>query len=117
VYKRVQYAPVTTYVQNFIPNIDLNWPKRVSFDASCTINYNPQVPQGFKQETNILNAAISIQIQKHDRGQLKLSAYDLLNQNVSVYRTAANNAIITNEQQLLNRYFLLTYLYKFGVNR
>jgi hypothetical protein len=39
--------------------------------------------------------------------------YDLFDQNITVYRYAANNAITTGEQQVLKRYFLINYQYKF----
>jgi hypothetical protein len=49
---------------------------------------------------------------KKDRGQFKLSVYDLFDQNVSIYRYAGANSITTSEQQILKRYFMLTFQYK-----
>jgi hypothetical protein len=58
---------------------------------------------------------LSLITQKKDRGQLKLSVYDLLNQNISVNRYGNLNATITNEQQILRRYVMLNYQYKFSI--
>jgi hypothetical protein len=52
---------------------------------------------------------------KKDRGQLKLSVYDLLDENISVSRYAYNNAVTISQQEVLKRYLLLTYQYKLNI--
>jgi hypothetical protein len=62
-----------------------------------------------------VNVALSVLTHKKDRGQIKLSVYDLLNQNISVNRYGNLNAMITSEQQILKRYVMLNYQYKFNI--
>ncbi|HLG41634.1 MAG TPA: hypothetical protein VI461_18280, partial [Chitinophagaceae bacterium] len=63
--------------------------------------------------------SISKQFLKYNRGELKLSAADLLNKNVSINRTANQNYIEDSRVNTLRRFFLLTFTYslsKTGLN-
>ncbi|MES2829761.1 MAG: TonB-dependent receptor [Bacteroidota bacterium] len=90
-------------------------PKRIVLEPNYYFRYNSQIAQGFPKSSHMLNIALSLLTQEKDRGQIKLSVYDLLNQNISVSRYGNLNASITNEQQILKRYVMLTYQYKFNV--
>ncbi|TKC07151.1 outer membrane beta-barrel protein [Pedobacter frigoris] len=114
-YKDVAYKAINTYTHTLGTEFSLRWPKRIIFDAKYNYNYNPQISQGFSKSANILNLAVTLQMLKKDRGQLKLSVYDLLDQNISVSRYAYNNAVSISEQQILKRYFLATYQYKINI--
>ncbi len=114
-YKQVKYRSISTFTHTLGSDFSLRWPKRVILDAKYNFNYNPQVAQGFPKSSHIVNLALTLQMLKKDRGQLKLSVYDLLDQNISVYRYADDNAVNTSTQQILQRYFLLTYQYKISV--
>lgn len=54
---------------------------------------------------------------KQNRGQVKFSVYDLLDQNTTTYRNAANNSITSGEQQILKRYLFINYQYKINVSK
>ncbi|MEQ7798962.1 outer membrane beta-barrel protein [Pedobacter sp. ASV1-7] len=114
-YKNVDYKSVNTNNHSLTTNISLRWPKKVIIDGRYNFNYNPQVPDGFTKSTNILNLSVSLLMQEKDRGQLKLSVYDLLDQSTSVYQYGYNNAIVVGEQNVLKQYFLLTYQYKLNI--
>ncbi|GAA4083976.1 carboxypeptidase regulatory-like domain-containing protein [Mucilaginibacter panaciglaebae] len=111
-YRGVDYPSVSTLRHTVITTAAINWPKHVVFDFQYEYRYNPQIPAGFSRSANILNPAITYMFLKKERAQFKLSAYDLLNQNTMVYRYAANNSITSGENQILRRYFLLTFMYK-----
>jgi hypothetical protein len=49
---------------------------------------------------------------KDQKGELKLSVFDLLKQNKSITRTVAETYIEDVQSQVLQRYFLLTFTYK-----
>ncbi|MGY4385442.1 hypothetical protein ACVWYN_002482 [Pedobacter sp. UYP24] len=90
-------------------------PKRIVLEPNYYFRFNSQIAPGFPKSSHILNIALSVLTQKKDRGQIKLSVYDLLNQNISVSRYGNLNAQITNEQQILKRYVMLNYQYKFNI--
>ncbi len=114
-YSGVSYAAVTTLKHTVGTDVSLRWPSRIIFDARYGYSFNPQVATGFPKSSNIVNLAVTLLMLKKDRGQLKLSVYDLLDQNISVTRYAGNNSVSTTEQQILKRYFLINYQYKLSV--
>ena len=116
-YKEVDYASINNYTHSLVTEFSLRWPKKVIIDARYNYNYNPQVAQGFSKSSNIVNMALTLQMLRKDRGQLKISVYDLFDQNISVYRFAYENSVNTNDQEILKRYFLLTYQYKFSIHK
>lgn len=111
-YRGVDYASVSTLMHTVITTAAIYWPKHFVLDFQYEYRYNPQIPVGFSRSANILNPAITYMFLQKERAQFKLSAYDLLNQNTMVYRVAANNSVTSGENQILRRYFLLTFMYK-----
>lgn len=116
-YKEVNYKNVNTPSHDIGADFTLRWPKRIIIESKYSYNYNPRITEGFSKSANILNLAVSIQMLKKDRGQLKLSVFDLFDQSISVYRYANANSISISEQQILRRYFLASYQYKFSVHK
>jgi hypothetical protein len=116
-YAGVNYADVTTFRHNVSADFTVKAGKKIIFDGRYNYSYNPQVSAGFPKSANIVNLAVSLLMLKENRGQLKLSVYDLFDQNIAVYRYATNNAITTGEQQILKRYFLINYQYKFASHK
>lgn len=114
-YKDVEYETIHNYIHTLNASSTLRWPKKIELEINYNYNYNPQVGTGFQKSANILNMAVSLQMFKKDRGQLKLSVYDLFDQNTSVYRYASTNMISTGESSILKRYLLLTYQYKLNI--
>lgn len=116
-YKKVDFKNINTPSHNIGAELTLRWPQRIIIDGKYNFNYNPNLSEGFSKSANILNLAVSIQMFKKDRGQLKLSVFDVLNQSISVYRYANENSVSTSEQQILRRYFLATYQYKIAIHK
>ncbi len=114
-YQEVDYESVNTYTHTLSADVSLRWPKRIILDGRYAYSYNPQISQGFQKTANILNLAVSVLMLKKDRGQLKLSVYDLFDQNISVYRYANNNSVNISEGEILKRYFLLNFQYKLNI--
>lgn len=91
--------------------------KRLVFEASVDYQYNPMLPVGIRKDMTLLNAAVNYVFLKDDRGVLKLSGYDLLNQNTGIARMITENIIQVTETQLIRQYFLISLTYnirKFG---
>ena len=86
-------------------------PKHWVWESSVDYSYNPQVAPGITKSNFRWNAAVNFLFLKNDKGQLKLSVYDLLNQNISVTRTIRENYIQDFQTTVLKRYFMLTFTY------
>jgi hypothetical protein len=74
---------------------------------------------GFNQSVPLWNASIAKTVFKKKDGEIKLSVFDLLNQNQSISRTVEQNFIQDTRTQVLTRYVMLTFTYnlrKFGGN-
>ncbi|MGV8877990.1 MAG: outer membrane beta-barrel protein [Sphingobacteriaceae bacterium] len=113
-YQDVDYKNLNYYNHRFNSKLTVRWPKRIIFDMDYTYSYNQQISAGFQRSMNLLNAAIALQMLKKDRGQLKLSVYDLLDQNISINRYEYGNSVSTSESRILKRYILLGYQFKFN---
>jgi hypothetical protein len=57
------------------------------------------------------NAAISKQVLKNKKGEIKLSAFDILKQNIGVERNANSNYIEDVQYKVLQRYFTAGFTY------
>ncbi len=102
----------TTYFsQNY--GADVNWqlPKSFYFNTEFTYTINNRLAEGFNLRVPLWNASISKQFLRYNRGELKLTAFDLLNENVNISRTSNQNYIDDSRVKTLQRYFLLSFTY------
>lgn len=74
------------------------------------VNYDQYVGlgAGFDQDALVWNAALGHKFLKNDALELRLTAYDLLNRNVSVGREVSDTFIQNTVTNMLQRYFMLT---------
>lgn len=73
--------------------------------------------EGYNQSIPLWHAAIAKQLFKKKEGEIRLSVFDLLNQNKSITRNVEQNYIEDVRSDVLKRYFMLTFTYnlrKFG---
>ncbi len=112
----------STYQDPFFPGLNvtmhsstseliLRLPKRWVWETSMDYRYNPQVAPGMQQNIYRWNAGVNFLFLQENRGQLKLSVFDLLNQNNQVHRRVAENYINDTETLVLRRYVMLTFTY------
>ncbi|BAV09631.1 Carboxypeptidase regulatory-like domain-containing protein [Filimonas lacunae] len=107
-FSEVLSADFTYYTQNgwiFSTDLDYRYYGRGA-------GYNTSVP--------LLNVNLAKQIFKEKQGEIKLSVFDLLNQNVSISRSITQNYIQDVQTRTLTRYFMLTFSYslkKFGSHK
>jgi hypothetical protein len=102
----------TTYFsQNY--GADINWqlPRSFYFSTDFSYTVNNRLADGFNLRVPLWNASISKQFLRFNRGELKLTAFDLLNENVNISRSSNNNYIEDSRVRTLQRYFMLSFTY------
>ena len=97
--------------QEYSAEIDWQLPK--GFFAATDFSYRVinQYATGFNARVPLWNASISKQMLHFNRGELKLSAHDLLNENVGINRSTNQNYIEDTRTNSLKRFFLLSFTY------
>lgn len=76
--------------------------------------------EGFNQSYWLWNMAVGQKFLKDQKGELKLSVFDLLKQNKSISRDVTESYVQDVKNQVLQQYFMLTFTYKlktFGKGR
>ncbi|MBS1513322.1 MAG: outer membrane beta-barrel protein [Bacteroidetes bacterium] len=102
-------------------NLSADWelPAKFFLSSDFTYTINSQRAAGFNTKVPLWNASISKQVLKYNRGELKLGARDLLNQNIGISRNTNNNYIEDARVLTLKRFFVLSFTYslnKTGLN-
>lgn len=75
-------------------------------------SYNYKSPRTEDQHFILWNMGVGKKFLKDQKGELKLSVFDLLKQNKSISRTINDNYIEDVQSQVLQQYFMLTFTYK-----
>ncbi len=110
-YENNLYPSLSVWRHNASSELVVRLPKHWVWESNITYTYNPQVAPGIQKSVWLWNAGVNYLFMKDDRAQVKLSVYDLLNQNTSVSRTVRENYVQDMETIILQRYFLLTFTY------
>jgi hypothetical protein len=110
-YENDAFPDLKTITHTSSSEVIVRVPKHWVWESSIDYSYNPQTAPGVRKTNVRWNAGVNFLFLKEDKGQLKLSVYDLLNQNISVSRTTRENYIQDNQTTVLRRYLLLTFTY------
>jgi len=102
-----------TYNSNLY--IDLQLPWKINLNTDIDGNFR-QKTSVFDQNNNVItwNAEITKKILKGDKGILKLSANDILNQNLGFSRFATSAMVKEDNYLTLRRYFMLSFIWNFS---
>jgi hypothetical protein len=95
-----------------------NEPKWLILENNLQYNYNSQIAPGFNKSVTMWSAAANVLLFKKQEAMLRLAVYDILKQNAGVSRTITQTFIEDRQTQVLQQYFLLSFIYnirKFGV--
>lgn len=107
------------FIQEYGTDIGWQLPKGFFFATDFNYRINNQYSNGFNTKVPLWNASVSKQMLHFNRGELKLSANDILNQNIGVNRSTNQNYIEDSRVNTLRRFFLLSFTYnlsKTGLN-
>lgn len=94
-------------------SVDIGWQLPKNFFLSTDFRYtiNTQRSEGFNAKVPLWNASFSKLFLKYNRGELKLSVFDLLNENQAIVRNTNSNYIEDQNNRVLRRFFLLGFTY------
>ena len=117
----LQSARSTKYfTQTYSSDISWQLPKLFFVATDFTYRINNQHADGFNAKVPLWNASISKQMLHYNRGELKFSVNDILNQNIGINRSSNQNYIEDSRVINLKRFFLLSFTYsltKTGLNK
>jgi len=82
-------------------------------ETEATHSYYDGLGPGFDQNFVLWNAGLGRQFGKKRQAELKISAYDLLNENNSVQRSTTDIYIEDETTRVLQQYFLCTFTWRF----
>ncbi len=116
----LQPAFNTKYLQHeYNSSLDWEMPKKFFFSTDFTYTVNSQQATEFNNKVSLWKASISKQILNFNRGEIKLSAIDILNRNIGISRSSNQNYIEDSSVKTLRQFFLLSFTYslsKMGLN-
>lgn len=102
----------TTFL-NQTASLDLFYqlPFRFTFTSNVLFSHYGGSSSSFSQSFTLWNAALSRQLFKQKQGELRLSVFDLLNQNRSVVRNVTDTYVEEVQSQVLTQYFMVSFVY------
>jgi hypothetical protein len=95
----------------FSGDITYTFPKGFILSSDIDYTINPDQGADIDRTYALWNASLGKQLFKSKRGEIKLSAYDLLKQNQSFTRTLSDNYIEDVRNTVLQRFLMLTFTY------
>lgn len=110
-YQSNAFTDLKTNRSDLNTELVIRWPKRIVWETSLNRRYNPVTAAGVQRSISLLNAGVTFLFLKDNKGQVKFSGFDLLNENVSVFRLANENLITDRQLTILQRYFIATFTY------
>jgi hypothetical protein len=87
--------------------------KRLMINNDFDYYLNTGRAQGFNQPVPLWNAYVSLLLFKKQNGEVRMSCIDILNQNKSINRTVGDNYIEDTYTRVLQRFFLVSFMYNF----
>lgn len=110
--KNRDYMDVKNYMVKSSSNLKL--PLQFSIQNDISLTYNSGYSSDFKKSELLWNASLAKLILK-SKGVLKLQCYDILKQRNNVMRVPAANYVSDTRTNMIGRYFMLSFIYKFNI--
>ncbi|MDA3613449.1 outer membrane beta-barrel protein [Polluticaenibacter yanchengensis] len=114
------FSTLKTNQKSVSTEVILRMPKHIIWEAVLQYENNGNVPSGLPKDVTRLSMAVNFTMLKDEKGVLKLSVWDLLNQNNSIGLTTNRNIISATQTNVLGRYFMATFTYnirQIGANK
>jgi hypothetical protein len=87
--------------------------KGLVITTDITHQYYNGLSSSFNQNYVLLNAGLGYKFMKKQAADLRIIAFDLLNQNTSISRSITETYIEDSKTKVLRRYFMLVFTYTF----
>jgi len=98
----------------------VNWNYSIALGSGGNIDNQPIILNSAPSITGLLSymgqhsgAALTRTFMKKKQAQIKLSGYDILNQNEGLFRYTTMNYIFDSQSLVQKRYFMMTLIYFF----
>jgi hypothetical protein len=109
----------TSYLINYA-TADIHWQLPFRFVLTSDLTYTATSGQsaGYNQQFALWNVALAKQFFKGNTGEVRIQAFDLLNQNRSLVRNTTDTYLEDVQSRVLRQYVLVSFVYnlrKFGV--
>jgi len=112
-YSVQQSLNYTYFDHHYSVDVTYTFFKRFMINNDFDYYINTGRAQGFNQPIPLWNAYVSCLLFKKQNGELRISGVDLLNQNKSINRSVGDNYIEDTYTRVLQRFFLVSFMYKF----
>jgi outer membrane receptor protein involved in Fe transport len=115
-YSKTKYSSTAArnakyFIQEYSVDFDWELPKKFLLASDFSYRINNQYADGFNTKVPLWNMSISKQLLHFNRGELKGSAKDILNENIGISRNSNNLYIEDSRVNTLRRFFLLSFTY------
>ena len=116
-YSKTQYSGTSArnakyFIQEYGVDFDWQLPKKFLLASEFSYRINNQYAEGFSTKVPLWNMSLSKQMLHFNRGELKLSVKDILDQNIGVSRNTNSTIYIEDRRDnTLRRFFLLSFTY------
>lgn len=101
------------FVQNLRLESNMFFLKNAFFTNKVSYRYNSRVGDDFDGAAVFWNAGLGVQLWDN-KGTLTAVGYDILGKNNGYSRSVSETSINDVENRILEQYFMLTFVYKFG---
>jgi hypothetical protein len=105
------------FTQTSSVKLNLIFLKNVVFNTVLTHQYYAGLSQNYNQDYILWNCALGYKFLKDHKGDIRLSVFDVLNQNKNIQRTVSNTYIQDTQTNVLQRYFMLIFTYNLKVSK
>lgn len=109
-------AATILFAQNYSCNLSYQFPRAISVSTDLALSFSNGQRSFSAQNAAVWNGAVIKRV-INNKGELKLSVYDILNCNNNFSQTMGDNYIETIEKDVVKRMFILSFVYRFRVNR
>ena len=102
----------TYYSEGIRATINVIFLKSIVFNTNISYTANSGLSAGYNKNYTLWNMSIGKKILKKHKGDIRLSAFDILNQNNNIQHTISDIYIQDTRSNILQRYFLLVFTCK-----
>jgi len=99
------------FTQTYTADFSYTFKKDIIASTDFDFLINSGRTDGYNENIPMWNASLSKQFLKNKAAELKLTVYDILNQNKSITRTIGENYFEDNRSNVIRRYFLISFIY------